>query len=169
MHTWNHRDESGRFTLMTKERKLSRFVENYWSKVERRPPDKCWEWTASKNGKGYGQIRRLGKLYYANRVAWELAYGSIPKGMCVLHRCDNPSCVNPKHLFLGTPKTNSEDMVSKGRSARGQRARSAKLIPTDVQSIRLLKGTQREVARIFGIDQSTVSNIRTKKSWGWLK
>jgi hypothetical protein len=88
----------------------------FWSKVKKRGPDECWEWQASTN-RGYGQLSRgHGKApYRAHRLSWQLHFGKIPKGMCVLHRCDNPLCVNPNHLFLGTQADNMHDKVQKGR------------------------------------------------------
>jgi hypothetical protein len=82
----------------------------------------CWLWTGSRSAEGYGSIRVDGKMRKAHRVAWELANGPIPAGAgahgtCVLHRCDNPSCVNPDHLFLGTNADNARDRQAKGRTA----------------------------------------------------
>ena len=81
-------------------------------------PDECWLWEKSKSAKGYGQINSGGTMARAHRVAWELSNGPIPKGVCVLHKCDVPICVNPSHLFLGTLKDNFDDAVAKGRIVR---------------------------------------------------
>jgi len=82
----------------------------------------CWEWKASLRPNGYGQFGwALGDIRYAHRVAWEFTHDSIPQGMQVLHRCDNPRCVNPAHLFLGTPRDNMLDKVAKGRQRGGAR------------------------------------------------
>lgn len=89
----------------------------YWSKVLK--TDGCWSWVGAKHRHGYGQIRVNKKLLAAHRVSWLLHYGQIPDGMCVLHKCDNPECTNPEHLFIGTMKDNSRDMMAKGRG-RGQ-------------------------------------------------
>lgn len=93
----------------------------FWSKVRKYEPNPCWEWVAATRH-GYGVIGtgpRCTKLSIASRVAWEIAHGEpVPEGFCVLHRCDNPLCVRPSHLFLGTQADNSRDMVTKGRSKR---------------------------------------------------
>ena len=85
----------------------------FWSKVVK--ADGCWEWTAYRDPLGYGRLNVDGVPVLAHRLAYELEHGAIPDGMCILHRCDNPPCVNPDHLWLGTQADNSLDMASKGR------------------------------------------------------
>lgn len=87
--------------------------ERFWSKVCQ--SDACWEWTRSTNHAGYGQISGQGTVLLAHRLSWELHFGKIPSGQCVLHKCDNRLCVRPDHLFLGTRPENTQDMMSKGR------------------------------------------------------
>lgn len=91
-------------------------MERFWSKVARTQNEAdCWLWLGATRAGGYGSIKVGRKLEMAHRVSYLLAHGSIDEGLCVLHRCDNPSCVNPSHLFLGTKKDNTADRISKGR------------------------------------------------------
>lgn len=142
--------------------------ERFWRRVDVREPDDCWEWTGSKSSNGYGGIKVSGQDQYAHRVSWMLFHGSIPKGIHVLHRCDNPGCVNPNHLFLGTPADNAADRDAKGRQAKGERMGTAKLTPDKVLAIRESPLRQRELARMYGVDQSQISHIKHRESWAWL-
>jgi hypothetical protein len=132
----------------------------------------CWVFLGAKVRYGYGAfvVQRDGVREHstAHRVSWVLAHGDIPDGMWVLHRCDNPPCVNPAHLFLGTRDDNMRDAMSKGRMARGSRAGRAKLTESDVRVMRALRGegwTQVRLAERFGICQSEVSNVLRGATW----
>lgn len=140
----------------------------FWSWVDQSHLDGCWPWMGSRSPKGYGQFMWPDrKPRRAPRVMWWLVFGAIPDGMFVLHRCDNPCCVNPTHLFLGTMKDNTRDMVLKGRArgARGEKHRNAHLTADDVREIRSATGPHREMAERFNISEPHVSNIRARKKW----
>jgi len=142
-------------------------MERFWSKVDKSRPGGCWAWTASCNRRGYGQFRVAGTLKAAHRVLWEQMHGPIPDGMIVCHHCDNPGCVNPDHLFLGTHADNMADKVAKGRQSRqlGESHPRAKLTDADVRAIRSAAGTVSEIAKKFGISRSNVSTIRLRQTW----
>jgi hypothetical protein len=152
-------------------RKLRPLAERFLEKVVR--TDNCWGWTASRNPNGYGQIGgRDRHLLLAHRVSYELFVGTIPDGMCVLHRCDNPSCTNPAHLRLGTKADNSRDMREKGRSRGGglwgEANPAAKLTAAQVRSIRidLANGHAiRAIARAYGRSQRCIQHIARGTHW----
>lgn len=127
----------------------------------------CLEWT--KGGYQYGHFTRKGKNYLAHRVAYEVAYGKIPKGMLVCHTCDNRRCINPKHLFLGTIQDNSNDMKLKGRQCRGEKSHTSKLSESEVIRIRNLHSTygviSRKLAKEYGVTSSTINKIVNRKTW----
>ncbi len=145
-----------------------RLPDRFWSKVDQSNLDGCWAWTGSRSPKGYGQFMWTDRRpRRATHVACWLTAGAIPDGMRVLHRCDNPSCCNPAHFFFGTPKDNTQDMVSKGRAkgAQGIAHRSARLTEDQVRAIRAASGTQGDIAVHFGVTNSHVCNIRNRKKW----
>lgn len=117
-------------------------------------------------------MKRGGKVVYAHRYAYQQEYGEIPHGLLVCHRCDNPSCVNPKHLFIGTNLDNTRDRVAKGRSkngaAGGEMNGNAKLTANQVEQIRasIVSGKNNsEIARLYGVHHATISAIRLGKTW----
>lgn len=141
--------------------------ERFWSRVKVGEPEECWPWQGYTLKDGYGGFDCNGKRIVASRLAWILTYGQIPKGMYVLHRCDNPACVNPKHLFLGTQKDNMQDAVSKWRKCGPHNGRT-KLSWPQVDVIRLLAkegwSTYR-LAGYFHVDYKTVWQILKGKTW----
>lgn len=140
----------------------------FWSKVDK--SHDCWEWTAHRTHDGYGRFTlRHGVPRMAHRVAYELTHGTIPDGLLVCHRCDNPACVRPAHLFLGTNNDNMRDMVAKGRGHAGIRNIRAKLTPTQVKEIRTRAtgkwGEQSRLGREYGVDHSTIARIIKGQTW----
>jgi len=143
-----------------------------------RKTDGCWEWTGAKLN-GYGKIgvptgatRKSWRARSAHRVSYELANGPITDGLFVCHRCDNPGCVRPDHLFLGTQKENIADMYSKGRESgcgvRGEGNPSARFEAKDAALLRYLADCgvrQHRLIPLFGVTRSTVSRVALRKSW----
>jgi hypothetical protein len=137
-------------------------------KIELIPECGCWIWLAATYPEGYGMIRNSNQVpSRAHRVSWEIYKGEIPENMCVLHRCDTPLCVNPHHLFLGVAKDNVQDMIKKHRkySPRGELSHFSKLREADVIEIRKSAATPKEISIRFNISGSTVSYIKSNKSW----
>jgi hypothetical protein len=144
----------------------------FWKKV--RKSDGCWEWTGAVNEWGYGRIGsrdRLGAKRTAHRLSWLLAFGPIPDGALVLHACDNPPCVRPDHLFLGTHEDNMQDRHNKGRYARGEQVSGHRLTEAQaryclnaIRSGRTILGLSREL----GISRSTIYHVGAGQTWAWL-
>lgn len=151
-------------------RRAVALVDRFWPKVKVGAKDECWPWIAgAKTHWGYGRINVGGKAMHANRVAYELTHGPVPDGMFVCHRCDNPSCCNPAHLWLGTGLENTQDMDRKGRRRtvvrRGEASTSAKLTESDVRKIRASALEDKRAAEAFGITPQQVRNIRSRRHW----
>jgi hypothetical protein len=137
----------------------------------------CWVWPGAQVANGYGTVQFAKKAYLLHRLSFETFRGPIPIGSCVLHRCDNRLCYNPKHLFIGSKADNNADRDKKGRTARGENIASkirgelnvhAKLTTKDVLSIRTRVAAgakQTKVAELFGVDPSHISNIVLRKNW----
>lgn len=147
----------------------------FWQKVSADTRDGCWEWVGARFPKGYGCVTRRGTpstpkthTWRAHRYSWFLAHGPIPEGMVVCHRCDNPPCVNPDHLFLGTQKENQEDMVRKLRGRYGIRNGRAVLTEDDVRTIRRRYQdgeTQQSLAEAFGVKGVTIQALISRRTW----
>jgi HNH endonuclease len=141
----------------------------FWDKVDTSGgPDACWAWTACKVRRGYGQVGvGKGKRMRAHRLSYALAFGD-PGTAFVCHRCDNPACVNPAHLFLGTLEVNVADMVRKGRQATGERIAQSKLCAAKVSEIRRRHATGcrlRHLAREYGVSSTTIADAVARKTW----
>lgn len=160
---------------ITVKRQWPSVEERFWKNVDK--SDDCWIWTGCKTGNGYGAIRVNTKQKSAHRVSWELANGqNIPQGMVVLHSCDNPLCVRPSHLSIGTTDENSKDMARKGRASRsgpkmpaaGERNGSAILTENDVRQIRIQQSqgqSAKQLAAQYGVTDISVRNIVRGKTW----
>lgn len=135
--------------------------------------DACWPWLAHKLKRGYGHLGYEGKMLKAHRVSWELENGPIPSRMLVCHRCDNPSCVNPAHLFLGTSMDNNHDMISKDRHWRGHlatlNAHARVLTEEQVRTLRNTPGSNKALGAMFGIGAGQVYKIRRFQQWADLE
>ncbi len=148
-----------------------KYLPLFWEKVDK--SGECWEWTAYRNIKGYGRFGVSGKLALAHRLSYVIHFGEIPNDKIVCHSCDNPSCVNPAHLWIGTHQDNAIDRESKNRGGRkgpeGSKAPHAKL--TEEQAIEIKQflaagdKSQREIAREFGVHYATISDMATGKTW----
>jgi hypothetical protein len=147
-----------------------KLIKKFWNKASIPSRDDCWNWQRATQTKGYGSVGiGGGKTALAHRVAYEITYGAIPEGMCVLHSCDNRLCVNPKHLFLGTNEDNVRDMVKKGRQARGEKNGRSKLTVRQVIKIRELYKTgdysYQELTELFPVCSVSIRSIVKEEYW----
>jgi predicted XRE-type DNA-binding protein len=129
----------------------------------------CWIWIGLKNKQGYGNFNYRGKYYLSHRMSWIFHNGLIPQKYCVCHKCDNPSCVNPEHLFLGTHSDNMNDAYQKGRRNNAKenhpRYRITKEMVEKVKDLRKTGLTQKKIGEAIGLTQTTVSSILLGKHW----
>jgi hypothetical protein len=149
-------------------------IDRLWSKIDCSKSD-CWEWTGYRQRGGYGTMKVNGEMMLSHRASYEIHKGVIPEGdghhgTCVLHACDNPACVNPEHLFLGTQVENIADRDAKGRVNRpsGTKNHQAKLSPAEVEQIRSVAryhGVNVDLARRYGVAPAHISAIRSGKVW----
>jgi hypothetical protein len=139
--------------------RLSEYCNRYTIKK-----DGCWEWTGTKDKDGYGSVNLdLKNIKRAHRASWILYNGEIPKGILVCHHCDNPSCTNPEHLFLGTAKDNTNDMINKKRRKQGTRLKNFQV--TEIKKLLETKKATNQIATMFNVCRATIDNIKYKKAW----
>lgn len=177
-----HNDSTYRANLLAHQRipleqwriRAAQFLEKrFFAHIE--PRGECWEWCGSRDTSGYGLIQFNHRIHKTHRLMYYLARGDIPAGFWVLHKCDNPPCVKPTHLFLGTGKDNSQDREMKGRHipARGEKVGTAKLTAKDVLEIRRLHYEQGygkwRLAKMFGVSRRAIQKAWRGENWGWLK
>ena len=137
-------------------------LERFNAKWAENPETGCWDWTAAKNVDGYGHMSVGRKTKIAHRVSYEIHWGLIPHGQCVCHRCDRPCCVNPEHLFLGSPADNTRDMTKKGRGG--------KLTQEDAAFIKWAlprwgRGGGSHLAKFFGVSDRSINKIKNGTTW----
>lgn len=147
----------------------SSVIERFWDKVAVAEPDECWLWTAGKNGKGYGFFWFDGRGVAAHRFSYELTFGPVPEGLVIRHKeCDNPPCVNPRHLMPGTVKQNKDDETGKMRHLFGERHHFTPLSEADVIAMRAehVEGARPfELAARYRISKQAVIKILKGESW----
>jgi hypothetical protein len=177
MH-WQRVKRNGAPVLQTERPRKDPTV-RFWKKVDQSGgPEACWPWQAGRMATGYGLFRLEqlpATMKKAHRVSWLFAYGEIPEGMHVCHRCDNPPCVNPAHLFLDTREGNMRDRDAKGRVHRGMKhhgessGRSAKLTLAQVTEIKRAyaarEASQAKLGKRFGVSQTQVGRIVRGERW----
>lgn len=146
-------------------------IERFWRGVDKRGQDECWEWQKCRTKGGYGVMNVRRKILHCNRIGWTIENGRIPDGMIICHKCDNPSCCNPNHLFVGTDLDNCRDREMKGRGhdrTGGNHGRAT----TNEHAVILMrqiyssgKYTHKKIAEMFKIKHSAVSDIMLRRCW----
>lgn len=134
-------------------------LEAFARKTDKRGHDECWPWLANKNKSGHGRFRSGGRLVMAHRQSWEFFFGNIPEGKMVLHKCDDPGCVNPYHLYLGSNSDNMKDSVRAGTHNGPQRRSLNEEQLKEAQRLLSFGRSQYSVARILSVSRSTIENV----------
>ena len=139
---------------------------DFWAQV--RKTAYCWVWQSRRGLNDYGMVKYHQRDTYAHRLAWELTHGPIPPGMYVCHRCDNPPCCNPEHLFLGTATENQADARRKNRLRHGAKHPMARLTEDDVLDIRAAAAfgaSHRDIAKAYGVSYGAAYGVVARLSW----
>jgi hypothetical protein len=145
--------------------------ERFWTNIEKNRDNDCWRWTGALRIRDYGSYYYNGRNQLAHRVSWQINFGPIPDGIHVLHTCDNPSCVNPEHLRLGTHQDNMADRDAKGRQydRNGEKNGRAKLTSEDVNNIRMQYSsgsiTRKSLADKFNVNIGTIGRALSGRTW----
>lgn len=133
------------------------------------PATGCWVWERALNNMGYGVVKAGGRMWLAHRLSFTLYFRPIEQGENILHRCDNPMCINPEHLSAGTQMDNIRDMYRKERAAVGERHGSSKLTEDDIRAIRSDVRSQRIIAADYSVTQRAISMIKRRERWSHVK
>jgi hypothetical protein len=140
-------------------------LKRFWVKVRKGPRNECWPWQGSIACSGYGTFVARRKRLLAHRYAYVAAKGPIAPGLLVLHSCDNPACVNPRHLRAGSAAENAADRVKRNRAQCGERHYAAILSEADVIAIRASRDTRSVLAKRYGVGHRTIGQIKRNESW----
>ncbi|HEY4760792.1 MAG TPA: HNH endonuclease [Thermoguttaceae bacterium] len=144
------------------------WLRSFWERVIPEPNSGCWLWTGSTAHFGHGKLIIQGREYHAHRLSWMIHYGLIEEDICVLHHCDVPCCVNPRHLFLGTRRDNRKDCFSKNRHAKGEQSGMSKLTRqqiTEIRNLRAKGNTLVDIGKQFGVVYQNIGSIVRRETW----
>jgi hypothetical protein len=151
-----------------------RLKERFEAKIDIQPDDKCWIWKGRYSANGYGSFDWKNRPHIASRMSYRIYKGDVPEHLFVCHSCDNPQCVNPGHLWLGTPKDNVDDCIQKGRARPfplkrlGREVNTAKLDEVAVREIRKSSENLRALGRKYGVSSTAIGLIKKRVNWAWL-
>jgi hypothetical protein len=140
-------------------------AEYFWNRVEKRGATECWPWIGIRDHQGYGVFPYKAKMYRAPRFLLEVTGTIIPKGYYACHKCDNPSCVNPSHVYAGTPQENSNDKIQRKRQPMGSNCSASKLNEEQVIQIRIDSRRTEVIAEEYGVSCSNIGFIKSRKTW----